>query len=183
MEFAGRESAVLLDGAHNPPATKQLRLYVSEKATVEGTIRPVTWVIAMSGSKDIPSTLGPLIGPRDRVVFTQFGPVDGMPWASPASFDLLNKVAKELTCKTISYAPTPGEALRKAARMTREEELIIVAGSLYLVGDVLRIPAIGDTSLPFDENTADNVPSVRRVVTYDMPESSERVDNRNTAPE
>lgn len=181
-EFAGRESAVLLDGAHNPPATKQLRSYVSEKATVGGTVRPVTWVIAMSGSKDIPSTLGPLVGPNDRIVFTQFGPVDGMPWASPAAFELLNKVAKELTSETISYAPTPGEALRKAARMTREEDLIVVAGSLYLVGDVLRIPAIGDTSSLVDGNTAGSVPSVRRVVTYDMPEVNDRVDNHNTAP-
>ncbi len=168
-EFVGREAAVLLDGAHNPPATKQLRSYVNEKATVEDTVRSVTWVVAMSGSKDIPSTLSPLIGPKDRVVFTQFGPVDGMPWASPASFELLSKVAKELTSETISYAATPGEALRTAARMTQEEELIVVAGSLYLVGDVLRIPAIGDVCSPLDENAAETIPAVRQVVTFDMP--------------
>jgi len=174
-EFAGRESLILLDGAHNPPATEQLRPYVSEKATVDGTVRPVTWVIAMSGSKDIPSTLSPLIGPKDRIIFTQFGPVDGMPWASPASFELLDEVAKELTSETIKYAPTPGEALRTAARMTPEEELIVVAGSLYLVGDVLRLPSIGDASSTFDEDTTEISPEVRRVFTYHMPVIRRRV--------
>ena len=170
--FIGRESAALLDGAHNPPATKNLRAYVTEKVTVDGTVRPVTWVIAMSGSKDIPSTLGPLIGPKDRVVFTQFGPVDGMPWASPASFQLLSNVAKELTSELISYAPTPGEAIRAAARRTPEEELIVVAGSLYLVGDVLRIPAIGDTSSILDEAITQTTPKIRQVFTADMPNAA-----------
>ena len=174
-EFAGRDSAVLLDGAHNPPATKQLRSYVNEKATVDGAVRPITWVIAMSGSKDIPSTLGPLIGPKDRVIFTQFGPVDGMPWASSASFQLLSNVAKELTRETIKYVPTPGEAIRTAVRITPEEQLIVVAGSLYLVGDVLRIPAIGNSASPLSEHTSQTSFNIRRVVTSDISKIIERV--------
>ena len=143
-EFADRKAEILIDGAHNRAATTQLRKSVNDRVTIDGEIKPVTWVIAMSGSKDIPSTLSSLVQPNDNFVFTQFGPVDGMPWAMPASFERLNEGVKDLTNGRIVWSPTPGEALRAAVKMTAEEDLIVGTGSLYLIADILRIPSIAD---------------------------------------
>ena len=148
-KFAGRKSDILIDGAHNQPAMRYLWRYIDAKVGQN----PVTWVIAMSGTRNVQGILSHLIKAGDRVVFTQFGPVDGMPWVAPVAFDLFREaVEKWRHTPEIKYSPTPGEALRAAVRMTPEDELIVVTGSLYLVADVLRIPSIGGTSSSYDSS-------------------------------
>ena len=154
----GRKQEILIDGAHNPQAASLLRKYVDsqwDKVKKGGKkFHPMTWVIGMSSSKDVQETLSKLIREGDRVVLTQFGPIDGMPWATPASLQTLHDVAKTLTSETIRITPTPGEALRIAGKMTPEDRLIVVAGSLYLVSDILRLPYIAAPAVEWqsDEN-------------------------------
>ena len=108
----------------------------------------------MSGSKDIDAVLEKLL--RPRVVVTEFGPVDGMPWVVPADLQFLQDTAGRyiLNQDDCLAVLTPGEALRKAVQITPERELIVVAGSLYLITDLLRIPAIG--GIPAEDQTLKN---------------------------
>jgi dihydrofolate synthase len=141
--LTGRSNKVLVDGAHNPKAAMELRRYVSSQAGVD---RCVTWIIAMSETKDVARTLKRLIRQGDRVVVTEFGPVDGMPWVKPSSVQTLQDVASRLTSK-VRVSTSPDEALCEAVKITPEDELIVIGGSLYLVGDVLRMLEISHDGL------------------------------------
>lgn len=135
----GRKEAVLLDGAHNTQSAEALGAYVDRK------LRPkaprVTWVLAASKGKELGSILKPLLRQDDCVTAVEFGPVDGMPWVTPMdASDILAKAANAGVDVSRQY--NAGEdlsgALRWAAEVAQGGPLVI-AGSLYLVSDVLRL--------------------------------------------
>ena len=135
--LTGRRANVLVDGAHNRGAMARLVSYVTACANE----KPVTWVVAASDSKDLTMLFGSdRVRSQDRYVVTEFGPVDGMSWvkAQPSSL-LRNYLLDHTNATDVHVAATPLDALKMASRMTSEEDLLVVAGSLYLVGDVLRL--------------------------------------------
>ena len=155
--ITGYQPSVLLDGAHNAESAEALANTVCKRLATEQ--RPVTWVIAASQGKDISSMLRhflsvPLRHKRrypSNIIATKFGPVDGMPWVKAMSpveiVDQARKVADELDKKEAGprltiYSATPDlkDALRDACDSARDNNgFIVVAGSLYLVGDLLRM--------------------------------------------
>lgn len=135
--LVGRERAILLDGAHNTQSAEVLGSYVDRKLR-EGK-RPVTWMIAMSKGKDVHEVLSHLLRPRDNIIAVSFSPVDGMPWiSSETAEDILHKARRFDVSKLSQKGPgSIVDALRVAAIVATEGPLV-VAGSLYLVSDVLR---------------------------------------------
>ena len=141
--ITGRTQDVLLDGAHNESSMHALYQY-SRKTLRQGGKR-ITWVIAMSRGKDLASQLARSFYNNDSVVFTEFGPVDGMPWvaATPASeLKAAVKETKHLSRRKIllnmCVERDLTRALEKATDLAQGGPLII-CGSLYLVSDVLRL--------------------------------------------
>ena len=135
--LVGREHAILLDGAHNTQSAEVLGSYVDRKLR-EGK-RPVTWVVAMSKGKDVHEVLSQLLRPKDNLIAVNFSPVDGMPWISSETAENILLEARRLDVSKLTQKG-PGsivEALRMAAIVANEGPLV-VAGSLYLVSDVLR---------------------------------------------
>ena len=136
--FISRSEPVLLDGAHNPQSAEVLGNYVDSK------LRPsqgqVTWVISASRGKDLNALFRSLIKPGDNAAITAFGPVDGMPWVTATD-------PTELA-QRLSAVPGIGEvkdfdveiqnALNWASDLADGGPLV-VAGSLYLISDVLRL--------------------------------------------
>ncbi|RDW91383.1 hypothetical protein BP5796_02548 [Coleophoma crateriformis] len=135
----GRQEAVLLDGAHNTQSAEALGAYVNRK------LRPgaskVTWVLAASKGKELDGILKPLLEPGDCVAAVQFGPVDGMPWVEAMEpRDILSAASK--TGVGASQLFDSGRDLSGALRWAVETASggpIVVAGSLYLASDTLRI--------------------------------------------
>lgn len=133
----------LLDGAHNAESATVLANTVRARAG----LRPVIWVLAASKGKDLPGMFSILLQgrPDDVVVVTQFGAVDGMPWISAASTEEVKGAAEQVLRKQknrteVEVEVDVGVALEKASRLAEEKEaLLVIAGSLYLVGDVLRL--------------------------------------------
>jgi folylpolyglutamate synthase len=133
-----RAEPILLDGAHNAQSAEVLGKYVDRKLRSNG--KPVTWVVAASSGKDLAGVFGSIIRPGDRVATAEFGPVDGMPWVTSTN-------AKELA-SSIEAIQDIGQvqsfegdllpALNWASHEAQGEALVI-AGSLYLVSDVLRL--------------------------------------------
>ncbi|KAF3891445.1 Dihydrofolate synthetase [Trichophyton interdigitale] len=154
-----RDSPVLLDGAHNPQSAKVLASYVDQ--TLRRPEANITWVIAASQGKDLPELFGSLLRPGDNVAAVQFGPVDGMPWVRSVPTAELLATARSITTTTTtttSHGTTTqfGHDISKAlqwAHLTAADNPIVIAGSLYLVSDVLRL--LRQTAAAEEETAAD----------------------------
>ena len=137
--LTGSDREVLIDGAHNPQSAEVLRSYVDQELREKH--RGVTWMIAMSKGKDIHEVLQQLVKSGDNLVAVDFGPVDGMPWVCPEEADSIVCAARDLAillnCAQTSTGDLP-RALRLAMAVAKGGPLV-VAGSLYLVSDVLRL--------------------------------------------
>lgn len=135
--LTGRKQSILLDGAHNLQSSEVLSKYVNEKLRQRGY--PVTWLLAFSKGKDVQKMLASLVRPEDNLLATTFGPVDGMPWVQPTD---LSQILHD--AKILGIANQKGvsgdllEGLRRASDLSTGGPLVI-AGSLYLVSDVLRL--------------------------------------------
>lgn len=137
--ITGRQELTTLDGAHNAQSAAALGAFVDRKLRPKSS--RVTWVLAASAGKELDSILRPLVQPGDSVVTTEFGPVDGMPWVQPmASKDILGSISNTGTETSQQYdaGSDVSGALRWAADTSAGGPLVI-AGSLYLVSDVLRL--------------------------------------------
>ena len=137
--IAGRREMILLDGAHNVQSAEALGSYVDGKLR-KGASK-VTWVIAASGGKELEGILKPLLKPGDCVAAVRFGSVDGMPWVQAmASSDILAAASASGVSASHLYDSSNdiSGALRWAATVA-DGGPVVVAGSLYLVSDVLRL--------------------------------------------
>jgi len=134
------QAKVLLDGAHNPQSAYALASYVD--TNVRGTSGHMTWVIAVKNDKEVRTILSILLRPQDNVVTCSFGQVDGMPWVKSMDAVALAEIVRESSPTTgIVEAAESGSvkaAITRAVRIAGQGP-ICVAGSLYLVGDVLRL--------------------------------------------
>ena len=135
--LVGREYAILLDGAHNTQSAKVLGSYVDRKLRKDE--HPVTWVVAMSKGKDVYEVLSRFLRPKDIIITVGFSPVDGMPWVSSETVEDILHEARRLNVSDLSQKGPEGivDALRLATVVAKGGPLV-VAGSLYLVSDVLR---------------------------------------------
>ncbi|KAJ0420775.1 Mur ligase [Aspergillus carlsbadensis] len=135
--LVARKEPVLLDGAHNAQSAEVLGDYVNRKLRVPGN--NVTWVIAASHGKDIRPLFHSIIKPGDDVATTNFGPVDGMPWVKAADPEDLSSCVLDIQGirKVQSFKDDTIGAIDWACSRADGKPLVI-AGSLYLVSDVLR---------------------------------------------
>lgn len=129
FQVLGRDPTLVLDGAHNPGGARALA--ASLRAHFPG--QPLTFVIGISRDKDQVGILEPLMGLASRLILT----AASHPRA--ASPEALARVAASLDRPpgaTIQTAASPAEALALAMSAPRTPT-ICVAGSLFLVGEVL----------------------------------------------
>lgn len=138
QRLSGRVRPVLLDGAHNLQSAQVLYSEVCTLRKKEDS--PVAWVFAFSNTKDIAEMLEVLVQPGDTVFAVEFGPVDGMPWVkAKASAEIVQAVrhgGKATEARDCGNDLTG--ALQAAAQQSSGGPMV-VAGSLYLVSDVLRL--------------------------------------------
>ena len=124
MEVVGRKPLVVLDGAHNPPGARALTVALH---------RSFTWnrlrlVVSVMGDKDVAGVLEPLVAIADEVIVTR----NNSPRAAPV-LDL-EKVARDLGAE-VTIVPEVAEAVQTALARSDESDAVLVAGSIYTVGD------------------------------------------------
>jgi folylpolyglutamate synthase/dihydrofolate synthase len=144
--LVGVEKKILLDGAHNAQAAENLRGIVWAELR-EHHLGPVTWILASTKGKDVKSIMKHLLDKGDSLATVEFGSVDGMPWVQSTPSQEIVDVAQEVSPKLIAEAF--GRDITGALRWAVEKagaNPIIVAGSLYLVSDVLRLLRDAETS-------------------------------------
>ena len=119
-----RRTDIVIDGAHNPAGAQALVAYLGE---VYG--RPVPMVVGAMRDKAVDALLGVLAAAASRFVFTS---VDS-PRAAPA-VDLAAAAARVAPHVPAMVGGTPLVALMRAVEGPGP---VVVAGSLYLCGEIL----------------------------------------------
>ncbi|MDZ8235856.1 MAG: folylpolyglutamate synthase/dihydrofolate synthase family protein [Nostoc sp. ChiQUE01a] len=128
---------LLLDGAHNTAAAEVLRQYVDSLEAVKH--KPVNWIMGMFADKDHADIFAALLRPGDRLFLVPI-PVEPWPGRNSADLDELANLAYNL-CPELSdrqIHPDLFTALETATSTATKDDLIVVCGSLYLVGDFLQ---------------------------------------------
>ncbi|MGE5255068.1 MAG: bifunctional folylpolyglutamate synthase/dihydrofolate synthase [Hyphomicrobiales bacterium] len=124
LEVVSEMPLVMLDGAHNLDAAKQLARHVRTHFTG----RDVTMVVGILDDKPYAAMLKLLLPMASRVVVTQAK----INRALPA--EKIEAVANTLVTD-IRIIRDVGEALRFAVDTATSETIVLVAGSLYVVGE------------------------------------------------
>lgn len=127
---------MLLDGAHNGSAAIELAKFLRTKYG-DG---PLTFVIAVTNGKNLDPLLGPLLRPQDRVIVTEFGLVDDMPWIHAMDSEELSEYINLRYTKNVENQPLLRNIIPSlASEKSESPNPIVVCGSLYLCGQLLRI--------------------------------------------
>ncbi|KAF3761165.1 hypothetical protein M406DRAFT_48065 [Cryphonectria parasitica EP155] len=140
QRFDGDGTKMLLDGAHNVQSAEVLAHYVNRQMRGDDGQQPVTWVLAASAGKDVSGILEVLIRPSDLVTAVRFGPVAGMPWVRPQDPKNIMAVAARFGATTFESEDDSQDNIGKVVLEAApcKGQPVVVAGSLYLVSDLLR---------------------------------------------
>lgn len=124
LELIGEHPRILLDGAHNPGATKVLK-----KALRSGfPRRRLIVILGVMSDKEIRKMMADLIPLAELLILTR-------PRTDrAASLETLRPLASSFQ-KPMAEVAEVREALRRAMAEAGEEDLILVTGSLYTVGE------------------------------------------------
>ena len=115
-----------LDGAHNPPAAVQL---AEERSQWSGACNGVVWILAIQAHKDAVAMLQTLLQPQDQAWII---PVPShRSWSRSALLQALPQLEHQL-----QEADGFESVLHQLSRNGWPTPMPIVAGSLYLIGDL-----------------------------------------------
>ncbi|MFH1617317.1 MAG: folylpolyglutamate synthase/dihydrofolate synthase family protein [Candidatus Margulisiibacteriota bacterium] len=106
------EPLIILDGAHNPAGARALKVMIKE----QNFDRPITLVIGVQASKDADGIMRELTPLASRVIITR----SSHPQSAPLS---------ELSVE---------QAIKKA-RSFGKDQIVLIAGSLFVVADALKL--------------------------------------------
>jgi dihydrofolate synthase / folylpolyglutamate synthase len=126
MELAWDQPRILIDGAHNPAAISALMRCVGAHVPYDSMV----CIFGCCEDKDIPAMLDRLALGGDKVIFTK-----ARGNARAADPDDLQREFQQISGKMNQVAPTLAEALDLASRAVGRDDLIVITGSFYLVGE------------------------------------------------
>lgn len=124
LEVVAADPMVILDGAHNRIAAKNLAAYLTH--TLSG--RKITLVVGILSDKPYRAMLKSLLPVCDRVILTR--PRIERALAPEKLYDAARDLIDDITLK-----PDVASALHYALESAAPGEVICVGGSLYMVGD------------------------------------------------
>ncbi len=128
LEIVGASPLRLIDGAHNVGKFSAL----SESITDLLAGKRLIAVVAMSADKDIEGCLQRFAPLTDVLIATQYG---GM---RSVDADTLARLAEPYAKEVLIEADLT-TAVRRARDMAKPDDVILVTGSLYLIGDAKRV--------------------------------------------
>ena len=125
LEVVSKRPLTIVDCGHNPSAVKEM---VDSLDRMDRT--PDTIIFASSSDKDYKKVASILFPHAKRIILTRYGNERS---ADPR---LLKPLAEELG-KDTSMTDSVPEAINLARRITGGDETIIIAGSIFLVGEAI----------------------------------------------
>ena len=125
LEWFSQKPPVLLDGAHNNAGIVALRKALRQ----EYTYRKLILVLGIMEDKDLRGMLHKLAPLADHIILTR------PKYERAAEPESLMEVAGEFVNRTELIRSVP-DALKKAMTLVTSEDLVVVTGSLYFIGEV-----------------------------------------------
>lgn len=133
LEIVGKNPLVILDGAHNPD---KVRALVSSIKKIFPK-KKITTILAIKSDKNAREMLTQLSKISQRMIFTAFqlkGDVGIISSYSPKELlRIAQAISKDIPMSVIENAE---KAVKDTVQSAQESDLILVTGSLYLVGEV-----------------------------------------------
>jgi len=129
IEVVSRRPAVVIDAAHNVASVEALVQTLSESFSPARRLL----IFATTQDKDHRGMLGRLLGHFDEVVFTRY-------WSNPRAVppEELAVLARQLTGRSYAVYPQPADAWEAVGRLATEEDLICIAGSVFIAAEMRR---------------------------------------------
>lgn len=131
LETVESRPALVLDGAHNPDAAAAVAIYLDDFRRQHSGSR-VIMVLGMMKDKDREGFLDHLLPHVDEVIVTQAH----IPRSATARELEISLRAQGRATRVV---PDPADAISLARRMAAPDDLILVTGSLMLVGEAKAI--------------------------------------------
>lgn len=129
IQLVAEQPETIVDGAHNIASINALLETLGELVP-----RRTIFVVAINADKDVAGILRRLAGAGDAFVVTK----TSNPRATPPD-DLERLLADLAPDKPVYTADEPRAALDRAQDLAGPDDRIVVAGSMYVAGDVLNI--------------------------------------------
>jgi dihydrofolate synthase / folylpolyglutamate synthase len=126
LEYTGD---FLLDGAHNIGGAKALRAYLDEFVD-----KPITLIFGAMKEKSVAGIAQIIFSKVDTIILTQPSNSRAM-----AAEDLRELVPKNVSNDRIFQTDSVADAIRISRELVPTEGIILVTGSLYLVGEVKKL--------------------------------------------
>jgi dihydrofolate synthase/folylpolyglutamate synthase len=128
LEVVGHQPAVVLDGAHNPDGARAL---------ADALPRFFRWdrlhvVLAVSANKDVEGVVAPIAALADAVYASRN---DSVRSAEP---EVVARAARAAGAPAVEVYPSVADAVGAARDAAGPGDLVLVAGSLFTVGDAKR---------------------------------------------
>ncbi|MEJ2366531.1 MAG: bifunctional folylpolyglutamate synthase/dihydrofolate synthase [Deltaproteobacteria bacterium] len=128
LEWFSEDPPVLLDGAHNNAGIVSLRKALQE----EYAYKRLIIVLAIMADKDLRGMLHRLAPVADHIILTR------PRYERAAEPESLREMAGEFANRT-ELVRSVRQALKRAMTMATSEDLVVVTGSLYFIGEVKEI--------------------------------------------
>lgn len=126
LEFRGR---FLFDGAHNLGGAKALREFLDEFVD-----RPITMIFGMMREKDLDEISKTLFPKADILILTK--PDNTRAFNAD---EIAGAIPEGIDRSRVVMTRSVGDGLEKAVELSSAESIILVTGSLYLVGEAQKI--------------------------------------------
>jgi len=127
LELFSENPLVLLDGAHNEEGAQALKTYIQDSVST-----PVILVFALMRDKKIEKIADVLFPLAEKVILTRF------PYFRATAPEEIHKKTRKYQDKII-LEPDVFKAVQKAVREAKNQKTVVIAGSLFLVGEVKKL--------------------------------------------
>lgn len=124
MEIFSENPLIIIDGAHNPHGILALCNYLKQINNKK------TLILAIKNGKDSKEMLDLIVPHFSEIIITK-GNID------PKDPKIIAEEAKKYN-KNIFIIPDIKMAVKKALEITKENETILITGSLYMIGDAIK---------------------------------------------
>jgi dihydrofolate synthase/folylpolyglutamate synthase len=136
LEVLSRRPLVIMDGAHNEEGVRALKKYIKDFLP-----SPLVLVFACMKDKDIPKIAGMLFPSAKKIILTQF------PFFKAASPEEIREKALRFQDRIV-LEPEVEKAMNIAVRSSGLDGCVLITGSLFLAGEVKKLPLKKGT-IPF----------------------------------